>query len=173
MSFKKSSLAKIGFLVFAAIAIFIWGVNYLKGIDIFKQENEYYIVYNKVDGLVSSSPVLINGLRIGQVRSINFHEDMSGRLIVEIASDKKYKIPKNSVARIFSSDLLGTRSIEIIFSDSTTFHVSGDTLRSDIEQSLAEQVSLQMLPLKNKAEDLLEEIEIAMKIIQRVFNEET
>jgi phospholipid/cholesterol/gamma-HCH transport system substrate-binding protein len=173
MSFKISAPTKIGVTVFFAIAIFIWGINYLKGIDIFKQANEYYLIYEKVDGLVASSPVLINGLRIGQVRDINFHEDGSGRLVVEIASDTKYKIPKNSTGRIFSSDLLGTRSIEIVFSDSATYHVSGDTLRSDIEESLAEQVSLQMLPLKNKAEDLLEDIEVAMQMIQKVFNEET
>lgn len=173
MSLKINAPTKIGILIFVAVSIFIWGLNYLKGIDIFKKENDYYIVYDKVDGLVSSSPVLINGLRIGQVKSIDFHEDRSGRLVVKISSEEKYKIPKYSVAKIYSLDLLGSRAIEIIFSDSTTYHITGDTLQSAIEESLAEQVSLQMLPLKNKAEDLLGEMETAMQMIQKVFNEET
>ena len=171
MTLKIPTLTKIGLLIATALFILIYGVSYLKGIDIFKKQHEYYIVYEKVEGLIPSSSVLISGFKIGQVCEIEFKKNK--RILVTIAVDNEYSIPKGSVARIYSADLMGSRAIELLVSDSTTMHISGDTLQAAIEQSLKDQVSLQMMPLKNQAEDLMKEIEDAVKIINSVFNEQT
>ncbi|NOZ46511.1 MAG: MCE family protein, partial [Chlorobi bacterium] len=129
--------------------------------------------YDKVDGLEKSADVLINGFKVGQVRNIYFHENDISKLIVLFAIDKDFNIPLNTTARIYSSDLMGTKSIELILSKSKKYYVSGDTIQGTLEESLKDQVSLQMLPLKKKAEDLMQEIEEAIAVVKYVFNEKT
>lgn len=170
---NRSTLTKVGLIVTFALLALLWGVNFLKGKGAFNQDDIYYVVYDRIDGLEVSSPVLMNGFKVGQVRQINFSSDTSGRLIVEFAIKNKFKIPGKSVARIYSSDLMGTKAIDLKFGNADYLQQSGDTLIADFEGSLQEMVSLQMLPLKSKAEDLMKEIEEAIEIVKYIFNEET
>ncbi|MDA3867847.1 MAG: MlaD family protein [Salinivirgaceae bacterium] len=170
---NKYKYILIGLLIVITVGIFIFGLNFLKGKNFFIEEEEYYVVYERIEGLNSSSPVLLNGYNIGQVREIKFNDLIEGDLIVKFIVKRDIRIPKNSTARIFSQDLMGTKAIELIFSDSDQQTEIGDTLNSQTEESLKDQVSIEMLPLKNKAEDLLKEMENAIKIINTVFNEET
>jgi phospholipid/cholesterol/gamma-HCH transport system substrate-binding protein len=77
---KISKYTKLGFLVISCLAILIWGINYLKGIDLLKKSNNYFVIYEKIDGLLESSSVTINGYQVGQVTDISFLKDNSGRL---------------------------------------------------------------------------------------------
>ena len=148
---NRSTYIKIGAVITLTIAAFVWGFNFLKGRGTFSNDDLFYVIYDRIDGLEVANPVLINGFKVGQVRDIHFLEDTSGRLVVELQVGPVYKVPKESVARIFSSDLMGTKAIELIFSDKRGLHETGDTLLPDFEGSLQEMVSVQMLPLKNKA----------------------
>jgi phospholipid/cholesterol/gamma-HCH transport system substrate-binding protein len=69
---NKYKYILIGFLVSITIGIFIFGLNYLKGKNYFVEEDKYYVVYDRIEGLTNSSPVLLNGYNIGQVRDIRF-----------------------------------------------------------------------------------------------------
>ncbi len=170
---NKSIYIKIGFTVGFAIIALIWGINFLKGKGLFSDQSHYYAIYDRIDGLEVSNSVLINGFKVGQVSDIHFLPDTSGRLIVEFSMGNQYSLPKKTVAQIFSSDLMGTKSISLIYGDVKGIQNPGDTLISDFEGSLTEMVSVQMLPLKNKAEDLLKEMEKAISIVTYIFNEET
>ncbi|MFO7862395.1 MAG: MlaD family protein [Salinivirgaceae bacterium] len=170
---NKYKYILIGLLIVITVGVFIFGLNFLKGKNFFIEEEEYYVIYDRIEGLNSSSPVLLNGYNIGQVREIKFNDLTQGDLIVKFIVKRDVRIPKNSTARIFSQDLMGTKAIELIFSENEQQAEIGDTLYSQTEESLKEQVSIEMLPLKNKAEDLLKEMENAIKIINAVFNEET
>lgn len=170
---KKSSFIKIGIIVSLTLFSLIWSVNFLKSKGTFNSDSVFYVVYERIDGLSVSNPVLINGFTVGQVRNISFLPDTSGMLVVEIALKNEFNLPKGSVARIFSSDLMGTKAIGIIYGEDNLMHESGDTLIADFEGSLQEMVSIQMLPLKNKAEDLMKQMEEAIEIVNYIFNEET
>lgn len=170
---KTSSYIKIGIVIALSITGLVWGINYLKGHDFFKNQDSYYVVYEKIDGLQVASPVLIRGFKVGVVREIKFHTDNSGRLMVKLLIDNQIKLKKNAIAQIFSSDLMGSKSIEIIDGNTNVFHFPGDTLLPSIEGSLQEQVSLQMLPLKTQAEKLMKDMEEAIATIKYVFNETT
>lgn len=173
MTGSKYKYILIGVLVVVTTAIFVFGLNFLKGKNFFIDEDVYYVVYDRIEGLSPSSPVQLNGYNVGQVRSIEFNDLIKGDLIVKFVVEKKISIPKNTTARIFSLDLMGTKAIQLVFSDSLSKARVGDTLVADTEESLKEQVSIEMLPLKNKAEDLLKEMETAIKVINTIFNEET
>jgi phospholipid/cholesterol/gamma-HCH transport system substrate-binding protein len=71
------------------------------------------VIYESIDGLLESSPVNINGYQVGQVKNIQFLSDYSGRLIATLSVSGDFKIGKGSLARIVSSDLMGTKSIRI------------------------------------------------------------
>lgn len=169
---KGKKYIKLGIVMAFSIFVLVWGLSYLKGHDFFKPVSYYYAVYERVDGLAESGHILVNGYKVGSVRSVKFAPDRSGKLIVTLMIDSDFKIPVNSVAQIVSSDLMGTRAIKILYSGERTYHSWGDTLKSDIESDLKEQVSLQVLPLKNRAEELLSTIDSAITVLTVIFNED-
>jgi phospholipid/cholesterol/gamma-HCH transport system substrate-binding protein len=170
---KISKYTKLGFLVIACLTILIWGINYLKGIDIFKNNTKYYAVYNKIDGLVESSTVTINGYKVGQVSRIDFMTDYSGRLLVTLSLNEDFKISKGSSAKIVSSDIMGTKSIKLEVVHSGEYYQPLDTIPGTTEGDLKEQVSMQVLPLKKKAEELIASLDSALNIVTSVFNRRT
>jgi phospholipid/cholesterol/gamma-HCH transport system substrate-binding protein len=169
---KYSKYVKLGFLIVVSLAILFWGLNYLKGNDIFKQNKDYIVVYERIDGLLESNKVTMNGYQIGQVKDISFAPNKSGNLVVTLMIDASFEIPVNSLAQIISSDIMGTRSVRMILSNENTFYQANDTIPGAIESDLKEQVSLQVLPIKNKAEQLLSTLDSAITVLTVIFNED-
>lgn len=166
---KKKYIVALSFI--AALLLFIWGFNFLKGKNIFSEERIYYAVYNEVNGLETANRVVINGLGVGQVKKMYFNPNMDRSIIVELSIQNKIPIPKNTVARIFSSDLMGSKNIKLILGNSTELAQSGDTLITSIENGLMEEVNKQVLPLKNKAESLLSSVDSVVVVLQTILNE--
>lgn len=168
---KRYKPILIGFTFILAVVVFIWGYNFLKGKNIFRKEVKFYAKYEDVSGLTVANPVMINGLRVGQVSSIRFDPDMSGNIIVEIVMHQSFPVPKNTIARIFSADLMGSKSIDLKLGNAAELAVSGDTLQSTTEASIKDEVNAQVQPIKAKAENLLSSIDSLVIAIQTVFNE--
>jgi phospholipid/cholesterol/gamma-HCH transport system substrate-binding protein len=167
----RSKYTRLGILIVISSAILVWGLSYLKGNDIFSRSDDYHVIYESIDGLSRSNDVLLSGYKIGQVKNIRFMPDHTGRLFVTFSIDASVKIPVNSVAQIVSSDIMGTRAIRIILSDFDEFHNENDTIRGAVEADLKEQVSMQVLPLKNKAEELLSTLDSAITGLAFIFDE--
>jgi phospholipid/cholesterol/gamma-HCH transport system substrate-binding protein len=166
---KLSKEVKIGLTVLVALACFIYGFNFLKGKNILKPRNNYYAIYDRIDGLVLANPVQIKGYTIGQVNEISFHPDNSGRLLVNfMIKDNDLKIPKNTVAKIFSTGPLSGQAVEFVLGDSKEYANSGDTLQSGISGGLMEQFG----PTKQKVENLLSSIDSTLKIVHVVINKD-
>jgi len=169
---KISTEFKIGFVVVLSIAIAYWGINYLKGNDVFSKERVFYGVYDRIDGLAVSSPVNINGFAIGLVREIKLLPGKENRILVRFdISNDDVNIPAYTEARIVSVDLLGSKQVTLLMGNGNEYLTSGDTLNSSIEGGLAESVNKQIAPLKIKAEELLGQVEKAVVTVQSVFDE--
>ena len=164
---------KVGVLFVIAASVLIWGLMYLKGLELLKTSRTYFAVYDHVNGLVAANPISIKGLQVGQVKKLYFDPRNPAKIIVELYILGDYPIPKNSSARIYSSSLLGSREVEIIPGDSKVLAVNGDTLNSMTEATLGDQVNQQLLPLKRKAESLISSIDTVAVIIQQVLNKNT
>jgi len=162
----------IGLVFIVALALFIWGFSYLKGFNLFKEQRVLYAVYQRVSGLTKANPVSINGLKVGQVSDIYFNPDFSGEIVVEITIETEIPIPKNSVALIYSSDLMGSKAINLQLSNDSLFVNNGDTLNTKVEASLKEAVNQQIQPLKAKAEELIMSIDTVVTVIKQIFNEQ-
>lgn len=170
---KISREAKVGIIVTVAIACFIYGFNFLKGKNLFSTERKFYAVYYNIDGLVEANPVQINGFRVGQVRKIDFLPDNSGRMVVTVVVDNKdIKIPRGSIARIISSDLLGSKAVQLELGKGNIYAQSGDTLVSDIEEGLKQAVDKRIAPLQKKVEGLISSIDSVVVVVQAILNED-
>ncbi len=167
---KLSKEFKIGFIVIISLALLYWGFNFLKGEDVFSNERVFMALYKDVGGLDKANPVTVNGLTVGHVRNMNFSKDGKANVVVELIINNSIEIPKNSIARIASSDLLGSKTVEIILGTSGEYAESGDTLIADIEVSIKEEVSRQLKPLKNKAEGLLVSIDTVITMLNNLFS---
>lgn len=168
----KTKYAKLGILIVVSLTILFWGLSYLKGNDIFNRNSYYFVEYQRIDGLLEANKITMNGYQIGQVKNIEFKPNGSGDLIVTLMINSTFKIPVNSVAQIVSSDIMGTRSIRMILSDEPEIYQPNDTIQGSIESDLKEQVSLQVLPIKNKAEQLLGTIDSAITVLTVIFNDD-
>ena len=155
-----------------AITVLILGYSFLKGENLFKRQVVAYSFYPKTDGLIKSNNVLYHGLKIGRVTNMDIDKS-TGMIRVEMEFEKGYQIPKGSVARIISSDLLGTKAIEIIYGDSSVGYISGgDTLSGENEPTISEEINKQVLPVKIKAEKLLGSLDTLTNRLQYIFREE-
>ena len=172
MKITISREAKIGFFAAVCIAATFWGVNYLKGKNLFSPNHVYYAVFKQVDGLENTNPVLINGFKVGVIKDIQFEEANTGKFLVTILVGKKYRIPENTIAKMISTGILGGKAIKLEVTKGSKYHNPGDTLPSQIETGLIDQLGYQIAPIKQKAENLMVELEKTLKIMSEVFNEE-
>src|SRR5205823_1469667 len=147
---------KIGIVVLCAIAAFVWGINYLKGSNIFTHKYYLYAVYPKIDGLIPANPVLINGFKIGQITNISLVKMQdNNKVLVKFLLTENVDIPKKSIARAVSSDLLGSKAVEIIFSKEKELVKSGDTLIAQSEEGFKAALDKRIAPIQAKAEKLI------------------
>jgi phospholipid/cholesterol/gamma-HCH transport system substrate-binding protein len=170
---KISSEAKIGIIITIAIAVTIWGLNFLKGRNILKGVNTYYAIFEDIGGLEKNSKIFINGYQVGQVGDIYFTEAGSGELIVLLGIEKAYDIPLNSEAVLYDADLMGTKAIRIKMSGSDQYHRPGDTVLCRIQYGLTARLEQQLLPVKNKAESLIVTVDSLMSTMNYIFDRNT
>ena len=164
---------KIGFFAITSIIALVFGVNYLKGINILNDNRDFYAVYENIVGLQVGSPVLVNGYKVGMVSNIYLLTEQNQSLLVTISLDKEFDMAINTVCKIVNQDLMGTKGISLLLGDADDLVRSGDTLISGIEGSLQDEVNAQILPLKNKAEELIGSIDSVMMIVTAVLNKGT
>ena len=139
-----SKEVKIAITVIISLAFLFWGIEYLKGINLFTPVNFYYVHFDNVDGLTDSAPVTINGYQVGQVREIIYDYE-TGNLRVLLSMDKQLRIPVKSAA-VITSDVLGTAQIELELSDNTAFYEVGAEIEGKSESGLMDNVSNELLP---------------------------
>ncbi|TJZ52477.1 MCE family protein [Sphingobacterium olei] len=163
---KISNETKVGALTAIAIAILFIGYSFLKGNDVFSSENTFYTDYDNVDGLTVSKPVMVNGYQIGRVSKMNLLNN--GKIRTEFKINDDYDIPSNTVARIISADLLGSKAIVFDLGNSKTFAKSGDPLLSDVQANLMEKVE----PLQKKIENLVVKLDSVLSAVNTALDDE-
>ncbi|MDO5572089.1 MAG: MlaD family protein [Bacteroidales bacterium] len=157
----------IGAVTIVCAAILFFGIDYLKGINIFKPTNYYYIKYQDVTGLTVSGPVTLDGYKVGLVTSLDLDYNNPGTTIVEISLDKKLKVPAGSKA-ILATDLLGTASIQLSLNKYvSTYHNISDTLVGELNSGLMGKISNDILPA---LENILPRIDSIVYGLDQIIN---
>jgi phospholipid/cholesterol/gamma-HCH transport system substrate-binding protein len=168
---KLSKEFKSGFIFLLAIVTLVYGLKYLKGLNVFQTNKPYYAIYSDIDGLQVGSSIRLNGFNVGIINDIQLYSE--NNLIVTLNIDKLDSVPENSICKIVNQDLMGTKGVSLILGKSSFFSTPGDTLLSSIENSLQDEVNAQILPLKNKAEGLIGSVDSLLTIVTAVLNKNT
>ncbi len=159
---------KIGLMVFVAIFLLYFGLNFLKGIDIFTTTRSYYATYENLDGLVASSPVFIKGFKVGQVDEIQYDFSKEKPFLVKISIEKKINLPKNTKIQLFDNGLMGGKAIQLIFepyASTQNFSKNGDTLKSEVKPGLMADLSANLLP---KIESISTQTDSLLRFIRSI-----
>lgn len=167
---KTSHEVKIGITALITIIVFIWLFNFLRGKNLFSSTANYYVVYDKVSGLAESSPVEVNGYKVGVVQSIKFLDAKSGRLLVTLNVRKDFKLPVNTVAEITTATLIAGMKVQLVYGNGSGFYSSGDTIPGRLAESIITRVENELLPLKEKISGLLTSIDSVIVSLNDVMD---
>lgn len=135
----------IGLCVLVGLVILYFGINYLKGVNLFKPGHYYYVEYDNIAGLETAAPVRIDGYKVGEVREIEFNYNKPGKIRVALSLNKNLKIPVDSHALIVSG-LMSGPSIDIVLGQSNKFIAVEGIIPGAIDKGLMEAVSQDILP---------------------------
>jgi len=167
---KLSNEVKVGGTVLLTIIVFIWLFNFLKGKDFISSKAHYYTIYDKIGGLAESSPVEINGYKVGVVQSIDFIDAKSGKLLVEFAVNRNFKLPKNTSAEIVPISLLGGMKVQFVYGNGPGTYSNGDTIPGRLAESIVDKVETEFLPVKDQISNLINVLDSVISSINDVLD---
>lgn len=169
---KKTFLnneVKIGIAVVFAIAVLYFGINFLKGINIFTPNTTLYVQYNSVDGIVKTSHVLINGYQVGHVSDIVFDYTKEAPITLELTVDRKLVVPKGTIAEVYETGMLGDKAIRLRLGKSNELCHKGDTIEGIITGGVLAQAMESLLP---PIQNMIPNIDSTVRALRAVVESE-
>lgn len=160
---------KFGLIVIGAGFLLYFGLNFLKGINIFSSVKNYYTVYEDIGGLVASSPVNIKGYKVGQVDEIKYDFTKETPFIVKISVKKDIALPEGTKIELYDDGIMGGKAIQVLLPEGSTYHKyyeNGDTIQSTVSMGLIDQLASGLLPkiesISTQADSLIRELRSAI-----------
>ena len=144
---KFSKEIKVALLGIAAIVALYVGFMVLKGSDLFSRTRTFHAIYESVDGLNVSNPVLLSGIAVGHVQGLQILHDQNNHVLVTMDINKDVVVGDSTLAILSNSDLLGSKAIVLNSGNHQTLYEGGDTLISVVERSLTEMITEKSAPL--------------------------
>jgi phospholipid/cholesterol/gamma-HCH transport system substrate-binding protein len=148
--------------------LLVWGINFLKGIDLFKKSYQLYVVFDQTLGLAPANSVVINGVVVGTIDRIDLMP-ADNKVLMRLAVDKKISIPANSTFTIGSPGMLSSPQIEIIYGDELSHYQAGDTIYGVITPGLLSAMGNIAIKLDN----LLASLDTSSNILKKTLQSET
>jgi phospholipid/cholesterol/gamma-HCH transport system substrate-binding protein len=162
-SMKISSEIKVALLVITALVMLYFGFNFLKGTNVFSSSRPYETVFSNVDGLTASSPVQINGLGVGRVKSIEILQNEGNKLLVTIELGKDILVGAGSTVGLADAGLLGGKLLHLTVRNSNRPLPPGSRLPSLIESGLAATLGRKAEPVLNSLDSLTKQLTLVVK----------
>lgn len=143
---KLTKEIKIALASIVGIVVLFLGLQFLKGLTGFSNDNTIYVSFSDATGLSVSSPVYANGYRVGVVKSLNYDYNPHGKIVAEVGLNKEMRVPRGSRAEL-ASDLLGNIKINLVLGDDPLNMIAaGDTISGCAEIGIMSKVS-EMMPV--------------------------
>lgn len=144
MRFTKE--IKIALVSILGIVVLFFGLQFLKGLSVFSNDNTMYVAFSDATGLSVSSPVYANGYRVGVVKALDYDYDPHGKIVAEVGLNKEMRVPVGSRAEL-ASDLLGNIKINLVLGDDPLNMIAvGDTISGGMEAGIMSKVG-EMMPV--------------------------
>lgn len=152
---KISKEVKVALLGIVALVILYFGFMFLKGSDLFSDTRTYFVVYDNVDGLTVSNPVILNGVQVGTVQSITLMTEQQNNILVKIDVLKTLQVGDSTIAALGNSDLLGSKAITLYLGNSTKMYDGNEKLIPYKESSITDIISSKTVPVIDKVDTTL------------------
>ena len=141
-----SKEAKIGLVTIVSLVLLYFGINYLKGVNLFKPVNHYEVEFDNVNGVTISSPVYVEGFKVGLVREIRYDYEKMDKIIVDVSLDEKMRINKGSYITIVNS-FLGGAELHIHLNKYVDDYLKpGDRVEGRMGEEMMQSVQEKILP---------------------------
>ena len=159
-----SKEVKIALVAICGLVILFFGMNFLKGLNLFSTSNTYFISFKNISGLSASSPIYADGYQVGVVRGIQYSYDNSGSISVQAEVDNRLRIPKGSSAEIVS-DMLGNVKVNLLLATNPRERVMpGGTIQGGINGGALGQMS-SMIPTVTQILPKIDSIVTSLNIL--------
>lgn len=135
----------IGLILFLSLSILFVGIDYLKGINVFKSSNLYNVSFTNVAGLTVASPVTLNGMKVGQVTGLEYQYDNPGHVLVTVDLDESVKMTKGT-RLLLSTSILGSAGLAIDMAPGTEYYTNDDIIEGASAPDLMSDISNEILP---------------------------
>lgn len=160
---------RIGIAGIIALCVLVYGINYLKGINMFKPSSYFYVKFKNVNGLAKSSPVFADGVRVGIVRDIYYDYNQAENVVVEVELDTELRIPKGSSAEL-TSELMGGVRMDILLANNPREKYSlGDTIPGKLNNGMMESVAA----LMPQIEQMLPKLDSIMTSLNTILGDQS
>ncbi len=169
---KISNELRVAIIGIVTIAVLIWGINYLKGRNIFSTNYTLYTFYPESGGLETSSPVLINGMKIGYIEDLQLRTNELPPIRVVLKIENQYTIGEGSVAELISADLLGTKAIRIVTSGKQALMQDQDTIAGLVEPDLISSLQTALFPILDKANILATSLDSLSRQMENILSQD-
>ncbi len=157
----KNKEFKVGLFVAVTLVLLYFGFNFLKGVDFFSSTNKYYVIYDNIDELAVSNPVLVNGFAVGRVSRINIMQKKQNKVLVELMIDSDIQLGDSTQA-ILNSDFLGGKSILLSIGTVTEPLEAKDTLIAVVAKGMLDLLSETATPVADNVGTTLRKVNIIL-----------
>ncbi|MCW5912519.1 MAG: MCE family protein [Cyclobacteriaceae bacterium] len=157
----KNKEFKVGLFATIALVLLYYGFNFLKGIDFFTTTNKYYVVYDNIDQLAVSNPVLINGFAVGRVSRIAIMQNKQNKVLVELMIDSEIAL-SDSTKALLNSDFLGGKSILLSIGKGTRTLEAKDTLLAEVAKGMFDLLSETASPVADNLQTTLRKFNVLL-----------
>jgi phospholipid/cholesterol/gamma-HCH transport system substrate-binding protein len=155
----------IAVITIVSLCVLYSGINYLKGINVFKPANHYYVSMPDVSELQVSSPVYVDGFKVGIVNAIEFDFNSQGNILVQISLDKEMKVQTGSYAELKSGLTSGAYLNLKLNKYVGSYCQVGDTLDGIAYAGLMDKISDDMMPQIEKILPRLDSILLGIQVL--------
>lgn len=160
---------RIGIAGIIALCVLVYGINYLKGINMFKPSSYFYVKFKNVNGLAKSSPVFADGVRVGIVRDIYYDYNQTENVVVEVELDTELRIPKGSSAELTSELMGGVRMDILLANNPREKYAIGDTIPGKLNNGMMESVAA----LMPQIEQMLPKLDSIMTSLNTILGDQS
>ncbi|WP_210466412.1 MULTISPECIES: MlaD family protein [Rufibacter] len=155
---KFSKELKVALLGIVSLAALYVGFIFLKGSDILSSTRTFYVTYDSVEGLAVSNPVLINGFRVGLVKNMVLDQKKGNKILVTLDIDKDIDVGDSTVAMLVSSDLLGSKAVELYMGRNRLRYKGGEYLIPFVKRSITDMLSQRAMPVLGTVDTTLQRL---------------
>ncbi len=153
---------KVGSLVIAAFVILYFGIDFLKGSDVFNPARSFYVSFENIDGLTASNPVMLNGFQVGLVKKIRIYQGRKNPIVVELEINNDIMVGDSARAMLSNNGLLGGKMI-VLDPGNQQKQLKSDTILPFVVPGFASMLEDRAQPMVDKITQLVQSVDMIVK----------